>query len=412
MKFSIRKLLLILFGLGIVGFLVYAFLPKPVAVDMAAVQRGALLVTIDEDGKTRIKDKYIISAPLGGNLLRIDLDPGDLVVPGKTLATIEPTDPSLLDPRERGKIKAEIELAQRTIEQTQKKASGAKDRYIQAKGQFDTAHQLYIGGSYPTEKYNDARHLTNIAEAEWQAAELAIQVAESQLELARAALIRTEPGGPSAAKEMQVKVDFRIAEEVVVLRVFQESEAVVTPGTKLLEVGNPFNLEVEVDVLSQDGVRIKQELDKKNTVRVFLEEWGGDRPLPGRVRRVEPGGYLKISALGVEEQRVNVIIDFDFPSAEEKRKTLAALGDAYRVVARIVIWEGKDIVKVPAGALFRHEGGWAVFAVADGVATLRPVEVGHTNGLESQILSGLEMAEQVILHPSDQIRDGVQVYGR
>ncbi len=406
MIFSIRKLLLVLLGLGIVSGIAYSFLPKPVPVDMAHVKRGSLLVTVDEDGKTRIKDKYIVSAPLQGHLLRIDLEPGDFVPIGKTLAVIEPTAPELLDARARAESKARVEAAKASKRQAQAQFLRAQKAYTKAKSHMDRIHPLFLSGNYSEENYEESQHNVKILQQELKAVEFAVQVADHQLALAEAAFLRTEPNGVSSSKDHAFKIDFQIAEEVKVLRVFQESARVVTPGTQLIELGNPTNLEVEIDVLSQDAVKITK------GAKVFLEEWGGEHALPGRVRLVEPAAFLKVSALGVEEQRVNVIIDFDFPSAKEHMKALSSLGDAFRIVARIVVWEGKDVVKVPAGSLFRHEGGWAVFAVVVGVAELRPVEVGHTNGLETEIRSGLQEGERVILNPSDKILPGVEVYPR
>ena len=412
MKFSGRKLLLTLFVIGVVGLLVYAFLPKPIEVEVATAERGDLQVTVDEDGKTRIKEKYIISTPLSGRLLRVDLDPGDHITQNKTLAIIEPTVPELLDVSDVAQIKARVNGALASKKQAIAQEVSTRRKLELARDDYERAQKLYKTRGSSDQRYSEAKHKLLMADANHDAATMAVQVAQFQLELAQAALLRTEPGNPSASEEMQVRVSFDVPEQVQVLRVFQESETIVTPGKKLLEVGNTTNLEVEVDVLSQDGVRIQQQLKEHGKVPVYLEGWGGEHPLPGRVRLVEPGAFLKISALGVEEQRVNVIIDFDFPSEAERMKGLALLGDAYRVVARIVIWEGKDVVKVPAGALFRHEGEWAVFRVQDGVAKLQPVRVGHGNGLETEIISGLEPGAGVILHPNDQIRDGVQVFAR
>jgi HlyD family secretion protein len=231
-----------------------------------------------------------------------------------------------------------------------------------------------------------------------KSAQFAARIAEFELELARAALARTrpdEPGAPDTGRfEIRAPADGRI------LRVFQESEAAVPAGARLLEVGDPTDLEVEVDVLSSDAVKIRP------GAKAILEHWGGDAPLTGRVRLVEPSAFTKVSALGMEEQRVNVVIDILDPPAKR-----GALGDALRVEARIVTWEREDVLKVPAGALFRH-AGWAVYVAARGRARLRPVRVGPSDGLETQVLDGLLENESVILHPSDLVGEGVRVTRR
>jgi HlyD family secretion protein len=236
-------------------------------------------------------------------------------------------------------------------------------------------------------------------EKDMRSAEFAMHVAEFELDLAKAALVRIRPVSPGDPEPQRLDVRSPITGRV--LKVHQESDANVTPGQKLIELGDPGDLEMEIDVLSADAVKIKP------GAKVIVEHWGGEYPLSGRVRLVEPSGFTKTSALGVEEQRVWVIVDFDDPP--EKRPSL---GDCYRVEVRIIIWEGKDVLKMPSGALFRHENGWAVYVVEDGQAVLRPVQIGRGNGLETQIVSGLREGEQVILHPSDKIKAGAAVVPR
>jgi HlyD family secretion protein len=381
----------------VVGGLVYAFLPKPVPVDVAEVVRGPLRVTVDEDGKTRIRERYVVAAPLSGQMLRVGLKAGDRVAAGQTiLAVLEPSDPSLLDDRARAETEARVKAADSSRKQADAKLERARAAHKQAAAELARARQMLITRSTSQQEHESAVHHERIAAEELRAAQFAVQIADFELELARVALVRTRPRSPGDVEPWRVEIRSPINGQV--LRVHQESATVVTPGLRLLELGDAADLEAEIDVLSHDAVKIAP------GARVLLEHWGGDQPLNGRVRLVEPGGFLKISALGVEEQRVNIIIDFTDPPEKYRR-----LGDAYRVEARIVIWEGDDVLKVPAGALFRKGDGWAVFVAADGKAELRPVQLGHGNGMETEVLDGLDKGESVILHPSDKIKAGTAV---
>lgn len=400
MKLILRRLFLALLGLGLVALLVYAFLPKPLDVDTAAVTRGLLRVTVDEDGKTRIKERYVVAAPLMGQLARIILKPGDEVETGKTIvAGIEPTDPALLDERARAQAEAQVRSAETRKKKTVPDLARARTTFEFAEKELTRSHRMLLNGSMGQQEYDTVAQRERTAAEDLKSAQFAQQIAEYELELAQAALVRTRT--PSLGEEAAQRFDMRSPIRGKVLRVFQESATIVTPGTRLLELGDPTDLEIEIDVLSADAVKIP------DRAKVLLEHWGGPAPLEARVRIVEPAGFTKISALGVEEQRVWVIGDFVDPP--EKRKTL---GDAYRVEARIVIWEQDKVLKVPAGALFRQGAQWAVFLTTNGKATLRPVKVGQTNGLETQVLDGLAEGDRVILHPSDKVKDGVAIQAR
>ncbi len=258
---------------------------------------------------------------------------------------------------------------------------------------------LFERGTATHQELDEAEHRLRVATEDVKSAQFAAQIAEFELELSRAALVRTQPD--SAGDTRTERFVIRAPVNGRILRVFQESEAAITAGTRLVEVGDPTDLEVEVDVLSTDAVKIAP------GAQVMLKHWGGDEPLLGRVRLVEPSAFTKVSALGVEEQRVNVVIDIVDPP--QKRETL---GDAFRVEASIVIWEAENTLKVPSGSLFRHVDGWAVFVANGGHARLQPVKVGQSNGLETQVLDGLQEHDSVILHPSDRITDGVAVTPR
>lgn len=391
-KFPLRRLGLAAVGLVIVGLLVYAFLPTPVEVDVAAVGRGPLLVTVDREGKTRVRERYVVSAPLAGRLQRIELHPGDKVREGVSiLAVIEPGDPSLLDARAQTEAEARVKAAEES-------GKLAAVNLKQARAELERAKLLLANRSISSEDFERA-------ENKERAAAFSAKIADFELEQAKAALVRSKPRSPGEAESWRFEIRAPITG--VVLEVFLENAKVVPVGTELLKLGDPADLECVIDVLSTDGVKVRQALQALPEVQVFLEHWGGGESLRGRVRLVEPAAFLKVSALGVEEQRVNVIVDFMDPPEKWR-----ALGDGYRVEARIVIWEGDNVLKVPAGALFRHGNGWAVFRVEQGEAHVRPVRVGRSNGLETEVLEGLEENDRVILHPSDRIKEGTAVTPR
>ncbi|MBL8823554.1 MAG: HlyD family efflux transporter periplasmic adaptor subunit [Planctomycetia bacterium] len=382
--------------LAILAALVYAFMPAPIRVDVAQVNRGTLLVTVDEDGRTRIKERYTVSAPLAGFMQRIALHPGDEVKPGSTLLTnILPNDPSLLDARALAEAEARRRAFQAALKQAQATQTRLKEAHVLTKNNYERAKKLFATQAVSVEAYEQAELLERMAQEELRAAEFRVTVAEFELEQATAALLRSRTSQQTDIYELYSPINGRI------LRVYQESAGPVTPGTRLVEVGDPTDLEVEVDVLSSDAVKIKP------GARVFLERWGGTQTLTGRVRLVEPAGFLKLSALGVEEQRVYIIIDFD-----DLKKSDSALGDGYRVDARIVIWEGKDVLKVPTGALFRSQGEWAVFRVVNQRSQLTKLQLGRKNSAEAEVLGGLSEGDQVILHPSDRIQHEVKVRSR
>jgi len=388
LKRWIKRLIgLVLLG-ALAGGLAYAFWPKPVPVDVALVTRGPLEVCIEEDGMNRIS-----------------LKPGDIVKPGRLVARVEPADPALLDPRALAQIEARVRASRAALERAGTALAASKVAMELAESEFARAVELKRKKAISSSDY-DLRDMQRRTTAEdYRAAQLAQDMARFELELAEAALVRSRPGSSQADDNAQFEVPappmtapgaaFRV------LRVFQESEAIVAPGQPLLELGDPADLEVEVDVLSADAVKIQP------GARALLEQWGGDQPLVGRVRLVEPAGFTKISALGVEEQRVNVIVEFP-----DRQAIPPSLGDAFRVEARIVVWEAADVLRVPTSALFRAGRGWAVFCIEAGKARLRPVEVGHKNGLQAEVASGLAESETVIVHPSDRVRDGVPVAPR
>jgi HlyD family secretion protein len=395
-----RRLPLVLASIAALALLAYALWPRPVGVDVAAVVRGPLQVTVDEDGKTRVQERFIVAAPLTGQLARIDLDAGDAVEAGKTLlATIAPVDPSLLDERTRSEAEARVRAAEAARDQAAARVKEADEAHEVARHEFDRVKALRKTKAVPEAEYDRTEHEEQRTAHAIRSAEFAEQVAQFELEVAKAALQRTRPS--DSANQIHEQLELRSPITGRVLRVIQESATVVAPGMPLLELGDPSQMEVEVDVLSADAALIRP------GARVRLEQWGGEKPLEARVRLVEPSGFTKISALGVEEQRVNVIADF--VGAVEQR---SPLGDAFRVEARIVVWESDNVLKVPAGSLFRHGSSWAVYLLIGNVVQLREVNVGHNNGLEAEVLEGLNEGDRVVLHPSDKLRDRAYVTSR
>lgn len=418
--------ILVLVGVALIAAIGYSFVAVPLDVDLAIVERGDVRVTVDEDGKTRIREKYVVSTPLSGRLLRINMDPGDPVAAGETLlATIEPRDPELLDARAIAQAEARVRAAQSAVKKTVPMLEQA--RIEQGNAETNLQRIRAAGDAFSEADLDDAEARFSSASESLRSAKYAQEIAEFELEQAEAALLRSRPrvegngegegdstGLPDIASNGDSPTsgegenglngwNFTIRSPITgrVLRVMQESSAVVTAGMSLLELGDPNDLEVEVDVLSSDAVKIKP------GALVLLEHWGGDAQLHGRVRLVEPSGFTKISTLGVEEQRVNVIVDLTDPI--EARQSL---GDGFRVEARIVVAEATGVLRIPASALMRTPEGLAVFRVADGRAQQTAVEVGRQNGLEAEIVSGLAEGDQVVKYPSDQVDNGVKVQQR
>jgi HlyD family secretion protein len=382
-------------GLGVlfVGAVISAWMPKPLPVEAAPAARGAMRVTVDEDGQARVKDRYVVSAPLAGSLARIELDPGDTVKQGQVLVRIAPVQPALLDTRTRVSAEARLAQALAAQKQSQVQIERAQTNFEQSKTELERSKQLFERGAGARQALEQAEINERRTGAELDSQKFGARVADFEVDMARATLVRL-PGTRGSGSQLEVPSP--VAGRV--LKLMHKSEGVVQPGTQLLEVGDPAALEVVVDVLTSDAARIPP------GAPVTLDRWGG-APVEGRVRRVEPSAFTRLSALGVEEQRVNVLIDLTSP-----RETWAALGDGYRVEAHIVVWQSGDVVRVPASAVFRGDNGWALFKIDGGVARLVPVEVGQRTTRVVQIVKGLSGGEQVVVHPGDKITDGVKVH--
>jgi HlyD family secretion protein len=379
--------------------LALALRPAPVAVDTVEVTRGRLAVTLDEEGETRVRERYVVSAPVAGRVLRIDLEPGDPVVAGETvLATFRPSDPALLDARSRAEAEARVRAARAALERSRAERDRAAAQLAFARSEQARIERLARDGILAADRLEQAELALSSADSALTAAQQAAASAGHELRAAEARLLEIAAGG---GREGQPTLALRSPVDGVVLRRLRESEAVVPAGEPLLEVADPAALEIVADYLSADAVAMRPGMG------VEIGAWGGEQPLRGRVRRVEPAGFMKVSALGVEEQRVNVILDFEDP-----RQAWEALGDGYRVEVRVVLWEGEELVKAPASALFRHGPGWAAFVVEAGRAALQPVEAGHRSDLEAEILAGLEPGARVVVHPPDELEDGARVAPR
>ncbi len=377
-----------------------SFKPRAVAVDLAEIQRGALVVTVSEEGETRIKDIFSVSSPLRGRALRIEIEEGDEVVAGETVvAEIEPIDPEFLDARSEAEARAAVEASRAALALAEAERVEAKAELDFATAELARMRRLRESRTISERALEDAERLYKTREAAVSTAEAAVRMRQFDLEASEVRLLGPEEAlnriGACACVPIRAPVDGRV------LRVLHESEGVVEPGAPLIEIGDPAQLEILVDYLSSDAVRIER------GQRVLIDEWGGDETLNGVVRRVEPSGFTKVSALGIEEQRVNVIIDLTDPS-----DLWARLGHGFEVVARVVLWEDEDALKAPLTALFRNGGGWSVFVVEDGKAALRKIEIGRRTDLEAEIVSGLTEGEIVVRYPNDQIVEGTLVSQR
>ncbi len=385
-----------LMGLGLVAGLVFAaFWPQPVPVEMVEVGHGPLEELVREDGMTRVRERYTVSSPVAGRLSRIRLEPGDQILSGQTLlASIEPADPGLLDSRQLAQAEARVAAAKAAYDRTSAGLDQAEAALQRAKEKLKRSEGLLAAGAEAPEEVEIDRTTVRIADEGHRMAAYDREIAKFELDQAEAAVrhVQAASSGPG-------QPPFEICSPVPgrVLKVLQESATVVMPGTPLVEIGDVRDLEVVVDVLTTDAVRIG------DGTAVRLEQWGGGEPIDARVRMTEPSAFTKFSALGVEEQRVNVIADFVNPA------DAAALGDGYRVEAAIVTWSHPDVLQVPAGALFRQDGKWSAFRVVGGLAELVTVQTGHRSETHVEVLAGLASGDQVVLYPGETLKAGASV---
>lgn len=378
------------------AFVAWSLVPAAQSVDVVTVSRGAMDVRVSGEGRTRVRDIYSLSAPVAGRLLRVEAEAGDDVVANKTqLAILEPADPTILDKRSRAEAETQVSAAEDALSLAAAEVDRAQAELAFARAELDRAQKLRENETISQRALDVALLEVATREAALKSAEATAKVRSHELDTARARLIM--PTGEGDEGDCCVLVTSPVDGKV--LRVLTKSEGVVQVGAALMEVGDPGNLEVVVDLLTADAARIREGAD------AVISKWGGP-DLKGRVRRIEPYGYTKVSVLGIEEQRVDVVVDF----VDEKLP--AALGHGFRVDVGILEWRADDVVKVPLSALFRSGAGWAVFAYVDGHARLTPVDVGHLNGVEAEVLAGLDVGDQVVVHPSDLIEDGTALTPR
>lgn len=387
--------IIILLAVAIIGLLLWGFWPQAVLVETVTASRAPLTITIEEEGRTRVVDRYVISAPVNGIACRVDLDVGDPVGQGEDLLGITPLKSQILDPRSRAEAEARVAAAESALHASKEQALAAAAAAKLAGNELKRLAPLMAKGVISRDAFEQAETKLLTMAAASRSADFSVEVARYELEAARTAL-RYSAATPDNLPDERVSVRSPVNGRI--LKVEHECEGPVRIGDPLLEVGDPSVLEVEVDVLSADAVKIQPGM------KVVFERWGGEQVLEGIVRTVEPVAFTKVSALGVEEQRVLVISDFTSPAEQWQR-----LGDGYRVEASFILWQQADVLQVPASSLFRYQNGWALFAVESQRASLRAVKVGQRNGLVAQILEGITSGEAVINHPSDEVEDGKRV---
>jgi HlyD family secretion protein len=383
----------------IASAMVYAFWPQPMLVDIGEVTRGPMMLTINEVARTRVRDTFVVSAPVSGRLLRVEKEPGDRVEQGRSVvARMLPSSPPTLDAREREQARTRVQAAQAALRAARSDLNTAEINLSLADTAIKRATEQRNIGTISESEFEQARREANAARSSLENSAAALAMREAELANAQAAFINSS----QTQDESQEAIAIRAPIDGRILRVMQESELVLSVGAPILEIGDVDNgLEVLVELLSTDAVQIQ------TGDRVIIENWGGAAPLAGIVQRIDPFGVTRFSALGVEEQRVNAIVQFSNPVSER-----AGLGHGYRVEVQIVVWESDDALIVPASALFRHDGDWAVYLVDNGSARLQTVEIDQNNGIEANLLNGLAEGDPVVLYPAAELTDGTAIANR
>lgn len=392
-----RRVLLITAMASIVGAgLAWSFWPRPVPVEMVQVSLGPMRVEVSDEGRTRVREIYQLSAPVAGRLRRIQVHAGDIVIGGKTrVAELNPVAPAFLDMRSYSQAESAVKSAEAARSLSAAELGRAKAELAFAGSELKRAASLAQSDAISKSDFERAQLAHDRAEAQVATAEAALRARNFELERAQAALIEPEKETDRSSRSGIV---LRAPVSGRVLRVRQENEAAIPAGASILEIGDPEDIEIVAELVSEDAVKVREGAIARIT------DWGGTAALNARVRRIEPSGFTKISALGVEEQRVNVLLDFAEPMMRRK-----AITDGFRVFVHITVWQGSAVLRVPTSAMFRQGDGWAVFAVREGKAVLTPVRVGHSNDEVSEVLGGLTAGEFVIPHPSDRVSNGTRV---
>lgn len=392
----IGRLLPWLLAIALVAAIGYGLKPKPLAVETGTVTRGPLVVSVIEEGKTRIRHRHVISPPIAGFLRRVELRAGAPIERGKTvLAVIEASSSAFLDPRTKAEAEARIKASEAVRETRQADLERADAALGLAAKQLERQEKMLKSGAAAVQEYDIAVADEQVRRREKNAAEFAVRAAESDIDVARAALLQAQAPSADQAKPITVLAPV----DGFVLNVYEESARPVTPGLAIMEVGDPKDLEAEIELLSSDAAGVAPGAE------VSIEQWGGEQPLKGKVTVVEPGGFTKISSLGVEEQRVKTRVEFLDPVPAGH-----TLGDRYRVEARIVTWKNNDVLLIPTGALFRKGNVWMTYREENGEAKETKLSIGKNNGVSAQVLEGLSEGDRVILHPPDPVKDGLKIH--
>lgn len=383
-----KRLLYAAAALALVAGVVLILLPAPLNVDGATVQTGPMQVTVDDQGETRSHDRYVLSAPVAGRLGRIELHDGDAVSENQLVARIAPLP---LSSRELNEISARVASAEAMQREAEQRVRHADEDVAQAKREYERVRKLVQEGFMSPQAVEQARNMAVTAANEAEAARFRARAAAADVKVARSGLTGARAAGQTAGALVQVRAPMSGR----ILRIHDPSERVVIAGTPLLSIGDLHGLEIVVELLSSEAVKVAPGMP------MLVEGWGGDRALRAKVRRVEPYAVTKVSALGIEEKRVNVIADFVDPPGP--------IGDGYRITARIVTWQADQVLKVPASAMFRCGAAWCVFVVEEGRARRRTIEIGHRNLVEAEVAGGLSAGQTVIRYPSNDVADGARV---
>lgn len=380
--------------------LAFAFAPRALPVDLGPAVMGPMMTSVSDEGETRVVDVFVVSAPITGQLRRIEREPGEAVVANETiLAEIEPSEPDLLDPRTEAEAEALLSAAVSAEALARSEFDKAEAELKFAESELERTRELAQKGTVSERELEAGERAFATSRAALGVAQANMEVRKFELERARALLMSpaemTDRRAACACVNINSPVDGRV------LRVLRESEGFVRAGEGLVEIGDPGRLEIVVDLLSTDAVKVRPGFT------ALIENWGGEQALDARVRRVDPFGFTKVSALGIEEQRVNVVLDILSPTEEWQN-----LGHGYQVDVRIVLWQGDNVLKVPMTALFRDGSDWALFVREDGRAVRRTVTLGKSTPSEAQIVAGVREGEEVIVFPSEGVDDGVRIVAR
>ena len=398
MRVWLRRLVLLLLVAGVAGGVYIAFRTKPVLVDVATLKRGPMQVTIQAEGIARVRDVYTVSSPIAGHLQRVRPEEGDPVKADETvIASIRPLDPPFLDTRARNEAAATAAAARSAVNLAQAELDSAQTALALATSEFERMTKL-AGQNFASESQLErAESEVKLKRAQVASAEANVRLRQAELASAEARLVQpSDIDQPPNSEDCCIEITSPV--DGIVLKVLTRSEQAVAAGTKIAEVGDPQNLEIAIDLLSEDAVRLNP------GGKALITDWGGEATFTATIRRIDPAAFTKVSALGIEEQRVNALLDPD--------TVPQGLGHDYRVYARLIVWSGEDVLTVPIGALFRAGGDWAVFSVENGVARLRKIEIGHMNESRAEVTGGIENGATVVLYPSDLLADGSPVERR